>query len=68
MIELVFVACLRTIPAQCEERSLAYLPEASLVSCMLQAQPHLAEWAETHPNLTVSRWSCQHVDTREVKA
>lgn len=68
MIELVFVACLKTMPSRCEERSLAYLPEMTLFSCMIQAQPQLARWAEMHPGLTVSRWSCQQGDAREVKA
>jgi hypothetical protein len=68
MIELLFVACLKTMPDQCEERSFAYLPEMSLHSCMVQAQPQLAQWAETHPALTISRWTCQRTDTREVKA
>jgi hypothetical protein len=64
----VFLACLRTMPHQCEERSLAYTAEMNLMSCMLQAQPQLAQWAEMHPNLKVSRWACQMGESREVKA
>jgi hypothetical protein len=68
MIELAFVVCLRAMPAECEERSMTYLPDATLMSCMMQAQPQLAQWSEQHPNMTVSRWSCQYSDARPVKA
>lgn len=67
MIELVFLVCLKTLPDQCEERSLAYA-EINLSSCILQAQPHLAKWAETHPGLVVARWTCQTRERREIKA
>jgi hypothetical protein len=68
MIELVFVVCLRTMPHLCEERSLAYVEDVSLMSCMMQAQPHLAQWSATNPNLQVTRWSCQNADRRPQKA
>ena len=68
MIELVFVVCLRATPEFCEERSIAYLPEVSLMACMMQAQPHLAQWSETHPDLEIARWSCTTSDRREIRA
>lgn len=68
MIELAFVVCLRTMPDQCEERRLSYLPDISLMTCMMQAQPQLAQWSEAHPNLTVARWTCQSADSRPVRA
>jgi hypothetical protein len=68
MIELAFVVCLRSLPVLCEERSMSYLPETTLMGCMMQAQPQLAEWSQQHPNLTVSRWTCQYADGRALKA
>lgn len=68
MIELVFVVCLRTMPHLCEERSLAYVEDVSLMSCMMQAQPQLAQWSQTHPNFQVTRWSCQSTHRRHQKA
>jgi hypothetical protein len=47
---------------------MSYLPETTLMGCMLQAQPQLAQWSEQHPNLTVSRWTCQFADSRPLKA
>jgi hypothetical protein len=64
MIELFFVACLYTAPNACEERSIAYLEEASIASCLMRAQPELAVWASTHPNLHVTRWSCRYTDRK----
>jgi hypothetical protein len=68
MIELFFVACLQTAPAACEERSIAYVEDVTLMSCMMQAQPQLAEWCEAHPGLQVSRWSCRYADEKPHRA
>ena len=43
MIELFFIACLHTAPTACEERSIAYVENVVLMSCMMQAQPQLAK-------------------------
>jgi hypothetical protein len=68
MIELAFVACVKTMMHICEERSIAYLPDVSLMSCMMQAQPELARWSEAHPELQVTRWRCHHSDDRSIEA
>lgn len=68
MIELAFVVCLKAQLHLCEERSFAYLPDMTLFSCMMQAQPQLAAWSESNPHLTVTRWTCRSIDRREVKA
>ncbi len=68
MIELVFVVCLKTMPHLCEQRSLSYLEDISMMTCMMQAQPQLAQWSESNPNLQISSWSCQSADRRHVKA
>lgn len=68
MIELVFVACLRTLPSECEERSLTHLSEMGQMECMMTAQPQLAQWTVTHPGFTIARWTCRSVEDREIKA
>jgi hypothetical protein len=68
VIELVFVVCLRNMPDLCEQRSLSYLEDISLMTCMMQAQPQLAQWSASNPNLEITRWSCQAADRRQVKA
>jgi hypothetical protein len=68
MIELLFVVCLKTMPAVCEERSLLSIENASLMGCMMQAQPQLAEWCESHPKHSVVKWSCRRAADREIRA
>lgn len=68
MIELAFIVCLRLTPSICEEQRITYLPETGLMACLMQAQPNLATWIETHPNVTVKRWSCQRSDKRAFDA
>jgi hypothetical protein len=67
MIVRVFLACLRATPDLCQEQRISYLPEIGLMTCMMQAQPQLAEWLQSRPDLTVARWTCQFSDPRGVK-
>lgn len=68
VIELVFVACLKTMPLACEERSIPYLEPLSPMACLTQAQPQLAQWSGSHPQHTIARWSCRPLDQREIRA
>lgn len=61
MIELAFIACLGTAPASCQEQSLLYT-DITPMTCMMSAQPALAQWVETHPKYTVAKWSCRALD------
>ncbi|MGR3794875.1 hypothetical protein [Vannielia sp. SX4] len=58
MIELAFVTCLATSPTDCENRSLLF-QEGTPMSCMMTAQPQLAQWINEHPNWTIARWKCR---------
>ncbi|OYX43071.1 MAG: hypothetical protein B7Z02_10440 [Rhodobacterales bacterium 32-67-9] len=64
MIELLFVVCLGAAPATCEERSLLF-QDISPMTCLVGAQPALAEWVAGHPKWTISRWSCRTLRTGE---
>lgn len=67
MIELIFVACLSSAPADCQERSLLYT-DVTPMACMMGAQPELAKWVNQHPNMRISSWKCQMVQTAEQEA
>lgn len=58
MIELAFIACLSAEPSACERKSLL-LDNMSPMTCMMTAQPLLADWVGTHPKWKVARWSCR---------
>jgi hypothetical protein len=68
VIELIFVACLRTDALQCDERSRLYTAEIGLMGCMVTAQAELAAWSETHPAFRVVRWSCRWADSTDLGA
>jgi hypothetical protein len=62
MIELVFIACLKTNPEACEQKILSYVEEgvaATPGGCLLRAQPELAIWVREHPAFTVASWRCE---------
>lgn len=67
MIELVFIACLKTAPDQCEEHALRFIANPSPVYCMIEAPPHLAIWSAEHPGLLVKNWKCQAPGQREIR-
>lgn len=60
MVELLFVACLQALPADCEEYSLVY-PDVSLSACIRRAPPDLAKWNRPHPDRRIARWKCRTV-------
>lgn len=64
MLELVFIACLKTEPAICREERLAYTIAVDPTICTINAQSYLAEWAVRHPAYTVGDWRCEAIDGR----
>ena len=38
------------------------------MACLMQAQPQIAAWAETHPGLRVARFTCRDSATRTTRA
>jgi hypothetical protein len=64
MMELLLVVCLQITPDRCEERSIGLYPQMSAMTCLMQAQPQIAAWTQTHPGLTVSRFTCRDSATR----
>jgi hypothetical protein len=60
LVELILTVCTLAHPASCEERRLSLVDEASLMQCMTQAPPVIAEWAGSHPGRQVVRWRCRY--------
>jgi hypothetical protein len=60
LIELILTVCSMAQPAACEERNLAFIDQGSLMQCMLQAPPTIAQWADAHPNRQVVKWRCSY--------
>ena len=68
MMELVLVVCLQAAPERCEERSIGLYPDMTAMAFVMQGQPHIAGWIETHPGVEVQRWTCRGIRNREMKA
>lgn len=58
MIALVFIACLQSSPDICREQQLLYAEAMTPMRCLMEAQPHLAQWRNAHPDWRVARWRC----------
>jgi hypothetical protein len=60
MIELLFVTCMAAAPDDCAEHRLI-LGDISTSACERLAQPELARWMESHPELDIRRWQCRQM-------
>ena len=43
---------------------MVFAEQMSPMTCMMQAQPELAKWANEHPKWQVSKWKCQSGNVR----
>jgi hypothetical protein len=68
LVDLVLLACTLADPGACREYHLMFQTAGSLRSCMLQAQPYLAQWAGEHPTFRVARWHCAWPDQEGEKS
>ena len=68
MMELLLIVCLQVSPDRCEERSIGLYPEMTAMACLMQAQPQIAVWSETHPGLRVARFTSRDRATRITRA
>ena len=60
LVELILTICTLTQPESCEEQHLSFVDVNSLMQCMTQAPPAIAEWANGHPGRKVVKWRCSY--------
>ena len=58
LVELILTVCTLAQPESCEERHLTFVDQGSLMQCMTQAPPAIAQWAYEHPSRKVVKWRC----------
>lgn len=63
MIDLIVLLCSLSSPNACSERHLLFEAHGTLKSCMMEAQPYLAQWMDGHPNERIARWRCAWPET-----
>jgi hypothetical protein len=62
LVDLIVLVCSVANPGACREQHLVLDIQGSLNTCMMQAQPYLAQWAGEHPDLRIKRWRCEWPD------
>jgi hypothetical protein len=67
LVDLIVLACTLVNPGACREHHILFQSSGSLRSCMMQAQPYLAQWAGEHPGYLVTRWRCAWPDQEDGK-
>ena len=59
LIDLIVMVCSLAHPsAACQEKHLLFESNGSLVACMWQAQPYLAQWVGEHPDARIASFRC----------
>jgi hypothetical protein len=58
MIAIVVSACLAGDPASCKDYRIP-LDSMDPTRCMMHAPPHVAKWADEHPNLVITKFQCR---------
>jgi hypothetical protein len=58
MLAIVLSACLTSDPHVCRDYKIPIDADIDTMTCMVEAPPHFAKWAEEHPGWRVTRWHC----------
>jgi hypothetical protein len=58
MIAIVISACLVGDPNVCKDYRIPLALNVDSRHCMMDAPPHFARWAESHPGWRIVRWRC----------
>ena len=67
MIELILTVCALNAPSQCDEQRLQFASQESLMQCMMQAPPYIAQWSDEHPATRVVKWRCAYLGQADEK-
>jgi hypothetical protein len=68
LIDLIVLVCSLTNPGFCHEEHLLFQSQGSPRSCVMQAQPYLAQWIGDHPTYQIKQWHCEWPDVEPGKA
>lgn len=59
MLAIILSACMASNPGVCKDYKISLDPSIDPASCMVNAPPYFAEWAESHPGWTITKWRCR---------
>lgn len=66
MIAIVISACLVADPGVCRDYRIPLAMSVSTSNCMMDAQPHFANWAAQHPGWQIQRWHCTTANEQDL--
>jgi hypothetical protein len=66
MIAIVISACLVGNPNVCKDYRVPLAEDVDAKHCVVDAQPHFANWAAQHPNWIIKRWRCTTGDSQDL--
>jgi hypothetical protein len=66
MLTIVISACLAQAPATCKDYRIPLEDGETATSCMMHAPPHLAKWADEHPNLIIAKFVCRPSTDKDI--
>lgn len=68
IIELVFLACLKTDPTKCDEYAIMGEWGAGIMQCMMAGPTEAVTFAEQKPELKIDRWFCRGLGEKDIEA
>jgi hypothetical protein len=66
-LELVMTVCTLANTNLCEDKRIRLDENVSVMECLVEAQPTMAQWVADNPNWKIMRWSCEYAQRRRTK-
>jgi hypothetical protein len=66
MLAIIVSACLVTDPAACKDYKIPLDSSIDPTRCVMHSPPHVAKWAEEHPNLVVTKFQCRPTNENDI--
>ena len=65
MLVLIMTVCSLSSPDRCGEARMQFTADETIMQCMMQAPPYIAQWADQHPNTLITRWRCAYPERED---
>jgi len=66
LVELILTVCSLSQPGQCSDQHLQFVDQGySLRQCLAEAQPYMAQWSNSHPNVQIVKWRCAYPEREQ---
>lgn len=66
MLAIILSACLTSDPSICKDYKISVNPDLDVTTCMMDAPPHFAHWADEHPGWQIKRWRCTTANENDI--